>query len=317
MVDGHSWLFEKGDDTAAIWGEGDQVLWSAGEALLLTGAIGGGKTTVAQNLLLRRAGVLEDDLLGHPVHAATSGCVLYLAIDRPQQARRSMRRMVTEPEHGDLLRRRLKVVTAPYPVDLRRDPEELVTLARGVGAHTVFIDSLKDLLPGLKEDEGGTTLTRSIAHCLAAEIEVVGLHHARKQSAKTLADVYGSTWITAGAGSVLLLDGEAVSGEPVSMKQVKQPFGRVAPMKIVFEMSTGAVHTTTAGSDNRDLARELVAYAQTTATFSVRDAAHHINGTTDRAGREKTRRALDQLVRSGQLHHGPRAGRATTYRLVP
>ena len=53
---------------------------------------------------------------------------------------------------------------------------------------------------------------------VASEIEVVVSHHQRKATGynkkpTTLADVYGSTWLTAGAGSVVLLWGEA--GDPI------------------------------------------------------------------------------------------------------
>src|SRR6185436_7011481 len=63
-----------------------------------------------------------------------------------------------------------------------------------------------------------------------------------------LADVYGSVWITAGAGSVVLLWGEA--GDPiVDLIHLKQPAEPVGPMRIVHDHDAG----TSAVSDATDL----------------------------------------------------------------
>jgi replicative DNA helicase len=85
----------------SFWGDGDQVLWADGESLVIDGPQGVGKTTLAQQLALGRAGFDEyAKLLGFPIIPGQRR-VLYLAMDRPKQAARSFRRMVGEAWRAD------------------------------------------------------------------------------------------------------------------------------------------------------------------------------------------------------------------------
>jgi replicative DNA helicase len=109
----------------------------------------------------------------------------------------------------------------------------------------VVIDSLKDVALGLSDDEVGASLNSAIQRTLVAGIEVLGLHHYRKRSQdhakkepKSLDELYGSTWITAGAGSVLSLWGQA--GDPVvTMRHLKQPAEEFGPTEITHDHDTG------------------------------------------------------------------------------
>ncbi len=93
----------------------------------------------------------------------------------------------------------------------------------------VYIDALKDVAVKLTDDEVGSRVNAEIQEVIANGIELVADHHQRKASAdnkkpRTLADAYGSVWLTAGCGSVLLLWGEA--GDPiVELSHLKQPAG--------------------------------------------------------------------------------------------
>ena len=135
--------------------------------------------------------------------------LLYLASDRPTQARRSFHRMVGE-EHRELLESRLVIWRGGLPFSILKNPEGLAVMAADFGCGTVIIDSLKDIAPTLSNEETGNAVKDTMSLCCFDGVEVVPCITRRKASGenkkpKSLDDVYGSTWITAGAGSVLLL----------------------------------------------------------------------------------------------------------------
>jgi RecA-family ATPase len=212
LVDGAAFIFDEPDDVPAVWGSSEAPAWAAGEGLMIAGPQGVGKTTLMQQLALGRIGICEH-VLGMPIER-DERTVLYVAADRPRQAARSMWRMVNV-EHAEVLRARLRVWKGPLPFLLsdrdgpRRFREFL--LAHDVG--TVLIDSLKDVAAKLTEDEGGNRINAALQSAIAEGIETCVGHHQRKASTENrtpdkLADVYGSTFITAGQGSVFLLWGE-------------------------------------------------------------------------------------------------------------
>src|SRR4051812_37882823 len=65
---GGDFILDAPDTVPALWGTDDDVLWARGEALMLVGGPGVGKTTIAGQLVRGRLG-LADDLLGYPVRA--------------------------------------------------------------------------------------------------------------------------------------------------------------------------------------------------------------------------------------------------------
>ena len=111
---------------------------------------------------------------------------------------------------------------------------------------TVFVDSLKDVAVGLADDETGSNVNAEHQRLIAAGIELVPLHHQRKASGdnkkpKKLDDVYGSTFLTAGCGSVILLWGQA--GDPiVELRHLKQPAGEVGPLTLIHDHARGEIH---------------------------------------------------------------------------
>jgi hypothetical protein len=58
----------------------------------------------------------------------------------------------------------------------------------------------------------------------------------------TIDGVYGSTWITSGAGSVVLLNGKP-GDAIVSFHHIKQPACEVGPFKIIHDHDTGRSKT--------------------------------------------------------------------------
>jgi replicative DNA helicase len=309
LINGASFIFDIPEKVAAVWGDGDSVLWAAGEALMICGPQGVGKTTLAGQVVAARLGLIPE-VLGWTVASGTRR-VLYLAMDRPQQAARSLGRLMRE-EWRETIRERLVVWQGPPPADMASSPAMLAEMCRAADADTVVIDSVKDAAVGLAKDEIGAGYNRARQTAIAAGVEVLELHHQRKagdggKQPKTLSDVYGSTWIPSGAGSVLLLWGEA--GDPVvELLHVKQPRNDVGPLTIIHDHETGRSRV-----DRENFARDLVYLtgrqphgmtprAAAVALFSVPDP--------DRNQVEKARYRLDSYVKKGVMvcREGARGG---------
>jgi hypothetical protein len=296
--DGGSFILDTPDTVPAVWGRGADVLWAQGEGLTLVGPPGFGKTTIAGQLVRARLG-LADELLGLPV-AAGQRRVLYLAMDRPQQIARALGRLFG-PEDRDVLDERLKVWTGPPPADLAQNTGVLLEMARTADADTLVVDSLKDAALGLTDDAVGAGYNRARQTAIAAGVEILELHYQVKRGANggaptTLADVYGSAWITAGAGSVLLLWGAA--GDPiVELRHLKQPAEEIGPWRIVHDGPTGTSKVWH-GADLLALARStpggLTTKAAACALFSTEKPTA--------AEQEKARRRLDAFTKRGDLY---------------
>jgi replicative DNA helicase len=296
-----------GPETEAVWGRGSKVLWASGEPLILAGPPGIGKTTVAERLVLASLGVGPTDVGGYPVKAAERPW-LYVAADRPRQAARSLRRMIDEAEAwaSDDLQERFRVWKGPLGWDIAKEPERLATWARQLGVGGVVIDSLKDVAGNLSEPEIGQGIHLALAHLVSNDIEVLALHHQRKatpdnRTPRSLDDVFGSAWITAGAGSVLLLWGKP--GDPVfDVQHLKQPVEEVGPMRFEIDHAAGLIHRI----DSNDPLSILRIGAN---GFSARQVAERVYATQEprEADIEKVRRQLQSLETEGLAHRQPMA----------
>ena len=226
----------------SVWGDGDELLWAFGQAIQIVGPDGTGKTTLAGNLVQARLGLGTGSVLGLKVQPGRRN-VLVLLMDRPLQAMSALARLFTEDDRV-LLDERLVVWRGPPPEDLARHPETLAELCEEAGADTCVVDSLKDAALGLSDDEVGAGWNRARQMAIEAGTELVELHHPRKgqdgRKPSKLDDVYGSRWIPAGAGSILLLWGEA--GDPVvSMTHLKPILATVGPWEVAIDGMTGLV----------------------------------------------------------------------------
>lgn len=297
---GGAFILDAPDKPPAIWGHGDAVLAAAGEATMIAGVQGTGKSTIGQQFALGRCGFPEyAELFGYPVTPGR-GRVLYLAMDRPRQIARSLRRMVGSSWRAEL-DERLTVWLGPPPLDMARNPQLLRTMALEAGADTVIIDSLKDAAIGLNDDEVGAGYNRARQGALVAGVELLELHHGRKapngtkRDRLTIDDVYGSTWLTSGAGSVFILSGEP--GDPiVHLHHVKQPMDQVGPFTLLHDHEHGqtTLHNPV----------DLLALATAAGRITAVDAAEALADPGEKvtpAMKERARRRLDALTKQGHL----------------
>lgn len=297
FVNGADFLLDITADAPPIWGATDVHLWAEGESLMLVGPPGVGKSTTAHLLVWGRLGLLGE-AIGWPV-AKSDAKVLYLAMDRPKQIARAMRRLM-RPEHLPILRERLVVRNGPLPVDICDQPEWLRDRAQEIGATTVVIDSIKDVLPDPSDEKRAGLYNRARQMCLAVGIEWVELHHNRKGSVgnrepNTLDDVYGSRWLTAGAGSVISLYGEA-GDTVVSMKQLKTPAGEFFPCRVLLDKDAGQMRP------YENLTISILLGQAGKSGISARRMAEKLF-TTDKPSAsnvETIRGRLKRLVRSGE-----------------
>lgn len=242
IVDAEEFLYGDADDPEPLWGDADSTGWAEGESLMVFGPPGVGKSTLAHLLMLGRLGLVSE-VLGMPVRD-DGGNVLYIAADRPKQIQRAMRRLATH-DRRHLLKGRLVVHYGPLPVEVTVDKNWLADLAVEHGATTIVVDSVKDLCQDPSDGllANGYNLARQEA--LARGVEWLELHHNRKGTdgnkvPNKLDDVYGNRWLTAGAGSVVCVWGEA-GDRIVDLTQLKTPAGMILPTKVEIGFTAGTM----------------------------------------------------------------------------
>ena len=168
-------------------------------------------------------------------------------------------------------------------------------------ADTCIVDSLKDAACPISEESAGSGWNRARQKAIVAGTELVELHHPRKptkeqsgKKAPDLADLYGSRWIAAGSGSVVMLHGEP--GDPiVEMHHRKPVMAPLAPLSILIRQDG-----TMALDEPVDLLQQARLRGANGITVDV--AAHLLFGDKPTKNeKEKARRKLESLEKSGLL----------------
>ncbi|RQX09075.1 AAA family ATPase [Micromonospora inaquosa] len=315
LLDGWAFMEEDEGDDTPVWGTADTPLWAVGEPLMIFGPNGVGKSTLSHQLVFARIG-LADQVMDLPV-LASPGKVFYVAADRPKQIKRAMRRL-RKPEQREVLKERLIVHKGPLPFDVTVDKDALADLAQSHGATTIIIDSLKDVCPKPSNEEAANGYNSARQEAIARGIEWVEDHHNRKASddnktPNTIEDVYGSRWLTAGAGSVLCLWGEAGSTQ-VRLTQLKSPGGFIQPQDLTINHATGEIGARVVlGITDllRNSGREGI---------TVADAARFWSGTDKPVKRdmENARNKLKRLVEQGTaMTHKDKVDKLDRFTLSP
>jgi hypothetical protein len=299
FTDGATFILDIPDVIPAIWGEGEDVLWADGESLMIAGPMGLGKTTLLGLLIRAQLGVGDPVLLGLPV-AVCSGKILYLAMDRPAQIARALRRQFTEADR-EILAGRVVIWKGPPPKDIAKNPTLLPVMAEAADAQIVYLDSVKDAAIGLSDDEVGAGYNKARQLLLREGRQLAEAHHTTKRGANggpptTVADIYGSTWITNGTGSIILVSGDP--GDPiVGFRHVRQPVKEVGPYQLLHDQDSGAL------SIHHSVDLVELARLRAPEGLDARTAAGAVFGTTNPtpAQIEKTRRRLVKLTKDGLL----------------
>ena len=302
-----------------LWGSHPNVLWAQGEGFMIAGQQGSGKTTIAQQLVLRLIGVLDGPLLGLTVTPLAEGeSVLYLAMDRPIQARRSFRRMVEDnPDNRQRLVSGLKTWLGPMPGDvtsaMMSDPYALSRWVQQFeGVRCVIFDSVKDIMPDLTDGKVGQAINSAWQGLLQDGVEVLALHHDRKSGSgeSRTADIdaiYGSTWLTSGLGSVVKIMGDP-GAEEVTLHHVKQPGEMVEAIPALHDHAAG---TTTINEAERPQTVEDV-LTNSARAMTTSEICAVLYGTIEKKDLQATRRRLRKAAdTTGSVRLIPRGnGRA-------
>lgn len=229
-----------------LWGNAVQngtMAWAQNQGTIIAGPPGTGKSTIALQVILRRAGILGGTVLGLPVTVAPDPTV-YLALDRADQIRQSARRMMPEDPDPEAAARLQMIDALPLGIDLR-DPVTFIEWLKDRLAGCVVMDSAKDLGFDLNDSSEGQAFNHLVQAVLRSGIQVLVTHHSRKtprgdRKPLTLNDLHGSQWVAAGAGSVLMLDGEA-GPKAKRLFHVKPLTVPMAPLEIELDHETGGV----------------------------------------------------------------------------
>ncbi|MFZ1175727.1 MAG: AAA family ATPase, partial [Mycobacterium sp.] len=149
---------------------------------------------------------------------------------------------------------------------------------------------------GLSDDVVGAGYNHARQILLSRGVELVELHHTVKRSSGTVADVFGSVWLSSGTGSIIMLTGQP--GDPiVGFRHVKQPAQEIGPLTLSHDESTGTI-SILSSTDPVALAKEAGDEGITARALA---AVMFDNSKPTKGEIEKARRQLNTLTGEGSL----------------
>ncbi len=243
------WALEERSIPRMVMGRDyDKILWADREPIMIVADTGQGKTTFIDNVLATSIGLLPD-LAGFQVRQFHR--ILYLAMDRPEQARHSLARFI----HEDEVARWNEKVVVPQdspPFTLNQTHLWLAEAAEAADCDCIITDCLVNITNGMSEDEEGAKINEAHQEVCRRGIQLMIAHHPRKRTAAdhkmrapyTLDDIYGSKFIPGGCGSVLFFHSwEDQLGNTSTFKvdHIKSPAGRVEIPPLKVDKRTGLI----------------------------------------------------------------------------
>jgi replicative DNA helicase len=182
---------------------------------------------------------------------------------------------------------------------LEKEPWVLAEMAEHHGADTIIVDSIKDAIRKVSDDECGNAYNRARQAALAEGFQLLELHHNRKGQAgaareENIDAIYGSGWLVNGAGSVFGLFGDP--GDPVvRMRHLKQSSGDLGSFDVRHDFDRG-LSAIDGATD------PLLLMRNSPDGISPQELAWALHGKAGAPARndiEKARRKLDGLVAKG------------------
>lgn len=242
-----NWALEERPIPRMVMGrDHDKILWANQEPLMVVAETGQGKSTLLQNIIKAGIGLLPD-VAGFQVRQFHR--VLYLVMDRPEQARHSFARLV-QPDEVDVWNEKVIIHHGSAPFTLNQTKFWLREAAEAADADCVVTDSLMNITNGMSDDEEGTKINEAHQDCCRGGIQLALAHHPRKRmpqdvkKAYSLDDVYGSKFIAGGCGSVLFIHSwvdEPGMTSTFAIEQVKSPAGKVEIPPLRVDRRTGLI----------------------------------------------------------------------------
>ena len=235
-----------------VWGDAEYGPWPTSEFAVFFGASGSYKTTVTHNLLMGLAGVPGfEECLGLPVAPLADGeKVLYLALDRQYQSRRSLKRLLSSLSDRDLQRFESKVViwSQPVPVDAASNPDALVSWVlelaslSGTTFRAVILDNVTDAFGDMADTGNAMAAGQALNRLANLGVNVLALSHSKKIGGgepSGIDDLYGGTMFSVRSGSVLSLWVQSRESSLVSLRQFKKPYGEDFVGQFLWDDTTG------------------------------------------------------------------------------
>lgn len=250
------WALDEPENSRAVVGNRQRILWADGETLFICADTGHGKSTLTQNIVRANIGLIPD-ILGMAARQFTS--ILYMAADRPMQIKSSLKRMVDESTRKTW-NDSMYVHHGPPDFTLNENPERLLPFIRELAEKLerpqfdcLVIDSMKDVTTQMDENPDGQSINRALQSVCQQGVQVlVDIHPRKMNKPKTkdappiLDDVAGNKNIIAGAGSVLFIE-KTEYGFP--LYHLKSPAEAVDGLVMRMNNSTGSISYSYRGLD--------------------------------------------------------------------